>query len=90
MDDLKELKYHSEYGLILLMGISKTSDFGRFFQMKETKDVSFTCTLIYKGKLFKVNQSEKDEFHFRWLDVNGFSAAFPISITLFFNHLNWN
>jgi len=55
MDDLKELKYHSEYGLILLMGISKTSDFGRFFQMKETKDVSFTCTLIYKGKLFKVN-----------------------------------
>ena len=55
MDDLKELKYHSEYGLILLMGISKTSDFGRFFQMKETKDVSFTCTLIYKGKLFKVH-----------------------------------
>ena len=62
MDDLKELKYHSEYGLILLMGISKTSDFGRFFQMKETKDVSFTCTLIYKGKLFKVNQSEKTSF----------------------------
>ena len=29
------------------------------------------------------------KFHFRWLNFNGFDAAFPISITLFFNHLNW-
>ena len=31
---LDELKYHSEYGFILLMGISKTSDFARFFELK--------------------------------------------------------
>ena len=33
---LDELKYHSEYGLILLMGISKTSDFARFYDLKGT------------------------------------------------------
>ena len=31
---LDDLKYQSEYGFILLMGISKTSDFARFFELK--------------------------------------------------------
>ena len=31
---LDELKYHSEYGFILLMGICKTSDFARFYELK--------------------------------------------------------
>ena len=33
---LDDLKYQSEYGFILLMGISKTSDFARFFELKGT------------------------------------------------------
>ena len=31
-----------------------------------------------------------DKFHFRWLNIKGFDTTFPISKTLFFNHLNWN
>ena len=31
-----------------------------------------------------------DEFHLRWLTMNGFDATFPISIILCFNHPNWN
>jgi len=31
-----------------------------------------------------------DQFHFRWLNIKGFHTAFPISITLFPNHLKWN
>ena len=27
------------------------------------------------------------EFHFRWLNIKGLSAALPISIMLFFRHL---
>jgi len=55
MDDLRDLKYHPEYGLILLMGISRTSDFGRYFKMKENKDsAKFICSLTHKGYIFKV------------------------------------
>ena len=56
MDVLKDLKYQSEYSVILLMGISKTSDFGRFFMMKESKDgSSFNCALTHENKVFKVS-----------------------------------
>ena len=29
-------------------------------------------------------------FHFRWLNITGFDAAFRISIVILLNHLNWN
>ena len=29
-----------------------------------------------------------DEFHFRWWEIKRFDDAFPIKITLIFNHLN--
>ena len=28
------------------------------------------------------------ELHFRWMNIKGFDAAFPISVMLFLNHLN--
>ena len=37
-----------------------------------------------------LNDTYLDQFDFRWLEVKGIYTAFPISITLFFNHLKWN
>ena len=31
-----------------------------------------------------------NQFHFKWLNIKEFDAAFHISITLSSNHLNWN
>ena len=38
----------------------------------------------------KIETAHLDEFHFRWLKIKVSDAAFPISITLFFNHLKLN
>ena len=35
-----------------------------------------------------LNETVLDDFHFRWLNIEGFDAAFLVSITLLFNHLN--
>ena len=44
-------------------------------------------------KMFKSTswkEKSSDEFHSRWLNLQGVDATFPISLTLFTNHLNWN
>ena len=36
------------------------------------------------------NENNLDWFQFRSLNIKGLDAAFAISLTLYFNHLNWN
>ena len=40
-----------------------------------------------KNKLFT---QMSDAYHCRWLKINELAAAFTISTTQYFNHLNWN
>jgi len=82
---LDELKYHSEYGFILLMGISKTSDFARFFELKESKETTgagntgseFVCTLTYNNKRFRRTGTTKKEA--RWAAAEALLAECRIT-----------
>ena len=49
----------------------------------------FPVQLIFNQR-FYTGKVILDEFHLRWLIIKGFRVAFPISITLFVNHLNWD
>ena len=59
------------------------------------------CQFTIKNGLFKNGRTQisfyhslleynSDTLHLRWLNIKGFYVTFPISITLFTNHLHWN
>ena len=43
-----------------------------------------------KRRRKEIGKCYQDLFHFRWLNIKRIFAAFPISITLFYNLLKWN
>ena len=57
---------------------------------KSIKNILLECTLLYNQLLFMVSSPHWHDLHFRWLNIKGFNAEYPTTITLFFNHLNWN
>jgi len=79
------LKYHSEYGFILLMGICKTSDFARAYELKESKEqctgagigYEFVCSFTYMNKRFKRTGATKKEA--RWAAAEALLAECRIS-----------
>ena len=45
-------------------------------------------TKLKGAKIFADQNMSLDQFQFRWLNIKGKDADFPISITLFSNQLN--
>ena len=50
-------------------------------------NINFSKFSIWSTALYDWIQ---DQFQFGWLNIKGFVTSFPISITLFINHLKWN
>ena len=68
------------------------------FSFVRITSLKATSRRLWPSFIFRIWQ--RDEIHagllsfeclqFRWLKIKRIFAAFPISITLFFNHLKWN
>ena len=57
--------------------------------------MNFRCIIaIFEMKIRILSRNyhfdNYDEFHFRWLNIKGFDATFPILLTQYFNHLIWS
>ena len=59
-------------------------------KLKNFQKLKYLSEMRQNYKLEKLLLFCLDEFHFRWWEIKRFDDAFPITITLIFNHLNWN